>query len=159
MWIVDSFGNDDPDDCLDFSIFEYEPHKIKTTIQFFNVFGHSEEIFSDKTIALNLGYPTRLQNVDYYGGNVDLIVSSNFVELLGPTQTKHVYKFRTISGDRFCEDGMSGSPVFEVRRVDQVFSVIWLGLVVRGGAYSRFGRLVSGSFILKTIDKAVFGET
>ena len=108
-------------------------------------------------IALNLGYPTRLQNVDYYMGEVDLLVVSSFVELVRKTSSEGVYLFRTIAEDRFIEDGMSGSPVFEVVRDNGVFQIKWLGIVVRGGEKSRYGRVISADFIIRQIDKVAFG--
>lgn len=160
-WIITPGDNQEREDNLDFSIYEFEPSKYPhrtLTTQFFEV-GQSSGITDEiGTMIFALGYPTRLQNVDYYEGKVDLLVVSSVVQLVEQTTTEHVYTFRTLSEDRFLEEGMSGSPVFEIVRESGKFGVRWLGIVVRGGTGSRFGRVISADFILQQIDAAAFSE-
>ncbi len=157
MWTIDVSEENEREDNLDFTIYEFDPsqypHRTLTS-QFLEVaqgIGIAAEVGK---IALNLGYPTRLQNVDYHNGAVDLIVTSSFVELVEKTTSDDVYVFRTVAEDRYFEDGMSGSPVFEVVRDEGVFRVKWLGIVIRGGEESRFGRVISSDFIVRQIDRA-----
>ncbi len=159
MWTVETPGQDEREDNHDFVIFEFEPAKYPNrtlTSQFFEVGQNSGVAASVGKIALNLGYPTRLQNVDYYMGEVDLLVVSSFVELVEKTTSEDVYIFRTVAEDRFIEDGMSGSPIFEVVRDNGVFRVKWLGIVVRGGKQSRHGRVISADYIIRQIDRVAF---
>ncbi len=160
--IVETADQDEREDNLDFVIYEFEPAKYSSptlTSQFFEVSQNSGVAASVGKIALILGYPTRLQNVDYYMGEVDLLVVSSFVELVEKTTTEDVYVFRTVAEDRFIEEGMSGSPVFEVVRDNGGFRVKWLGIVVRGGKQSQCGRIISADFILRQIDRVAFRQT
>jgi hypothetical protein len=158
MWTIETPQKIEREDNHDFVIYEFEPSNYPNrtlTSQFFEIGEDSGVAASVGRITLNLGYPTRLQNVDYYNSEVDLLVVSNFVELVEKTNSEDVYTFRTVAEDRFFEDGMSGSPVFEVIR-DNSFRVKWLGIVVRGGEQSRNGRVISAEFIVRQIDRAVF---
>ncbi|MDF2371370.1 MAG: hypothetical protein P1V21_11310 [Rhizobiaceae bacterium] len=159
MWIIESADQDSREDSFDFVVYEFEPEKYPhrpLTSQFFEISQNSGVASSVGKIALNLGYPTRLQNVDYYMGEVDLVVVSSFVELVDKTTSEGVYLFRTVAEDRFIEDGMSGSPLFEVVRDNRIFRVKWLGIVVRGGERSRYGRVISADFIIRQIDRVAF---
>ncbi|WP_428515479.1 hypothetical protein [Roseovarius sp.] len=159
MWTVDVPEEIEREENLDFTIYEFDPsqypHRTLTS-QFLEV-SHDNGIAAEVgKIALNLGYPTRLQNVDYHNGVVDLLVVSSFVELVEKTTSEDVYLFRTVGEDRYFEDGMSGSPVFEVIRDQGEFRVKWLGIVIRGGEESRFGRVINSDFIFRQIDRAAF---
>ncbi len=159
MWTLETPEEIEREDNLDFAIYEFEPSKYPNrmlTSQFFEISGQSGIAATVGKIALNLGYPTRLQNVDYYAGEVDLVVVSSFVELIDKTSSEDVYTFRTVAEDRFFEDGMSGSPVFEVVRDNGTFRVKWLGIVIRGGEKSRYGRVISADFIVRQIDRTIF---
>ncbi len=159
MWTVETTDQDEREDNLDFVIYEFEPSKYPyrtLTSQFFEVNENTGVTASVGKVALNLGYPTRLQNVDYYMGEVDLLLVSSFVELVEKTTTDDVYVIRTVAEDRYIEDGMSGSPVFEVVRENGVFRVKWLGIVVRGGMESRYGRVISADFITRQMNRVVF---
>ena len=158
-WVVHPKGNEDRDDSQDFTIFEFEPKlypKTDIAFQFFDVADGISVLGNTNGIALNLGYPSRLQNVDYFGGNVDLLTASNFVELYELTETENVLRFRTLSEDRLFEDGMSGSPVFKLVNQQGTFIVKWIGMVVRGGDNSRYGRVVCADYLLRQLDQAVF---
>jgi hypothetical protein len=160
MWTIEMPQEIEREDAHDFAIYEFEPSNYSNralTSQFFETGEDSGVAASVGRIALNLGYPTRLQNVDYYNSEVDLLVVSSFVELLEKTTSGDVFTFRTLAEDRFFEDGMSGSPVFEVIR-DNCFRVKWLGIVVRGGEKSRKGRVISADFIVRQIDKVAFSQ-
>ncbi|MGZ9811241.1 hypothetical protein ACXN5S_12335 [Pseudoroseicyclus sp. H15] len=162
MWEVNSPDEIERDDNLDFVIYEFEPSQYPSrtlSAQFFETRGFSGVPATVGKIALSIGYPTRLQNVDYYSGEVDLLTVSSFVELVGQTTSEDVYTFRTVSEDRFFEDGMSGSPVFEVVREEGSFYVRWLGIVIRGGNKSRFGRVISADFILRQIYRVAFSSS
>ena len=152
MWIVETPEEIEREDNLDFVIYEFVPSNYPNrmlTSQFFEIGDDSGVAASVGKIALNIGYPTRLQNVDYYESEVDLLVVSSFVELVAKTTTEDVYTFRTVANDRFFEDGMSGSPVFEVIRNNNIFRVKWFGIVIRGGEKSRYGRVTSADFIIR----------
>lgn len=160
LWTIETPKEVEREDNHDFVIYEFEPSNYQDqalTSQFFEIGENIGVAASVGKIALNLGYPTRLQNVDYYNGEVDLLVVSSFVELVKKTNSEDVFTFRTVAEDRFFEDGMSGSPVFEVIRDNSSFRVKWLGIVVRGGESSRIGRVISADFIVRQIDRAVFG--
>ncbi len=151
-----NFPNEaDREDQHDFTVLEYEPEKYpnrQLSSQFFRVDFDSGVGQAVGRIALNLGYPTRLQNVDYHQRRVDLLVVSSYVELIGKTSSENVFQFKTVAEDRYFEDGMSESPLFEVYKGQDGFQVRLLGIVVRGGAKSRFGRVVSADYILRQID-------
>ncbi len=82
-----NFPNEaDREDQHDFTVLEYEPEKYpnrQLSSQFFRVDFDSGVGQAVGRIALNLGYPTRLQNVDYHQRRVDLLVVSSYVELIG----------------------------------------------------------------------------
>lgn len=161
MWMIETPEEIERDDNLDFAIYEFEPSKYQNpmlTSQFFEIVGQSGIAATVGKVALNLGYPTRLQNVDYYAGEVGLLVVSSFVELVAKTTSEDVYTFQTVAEDRFFEDGLSGSPVFEVVRDKGIFRVKWLGIVIRGGEQSRYGRVISADFIVRQLDRAVFNS-
>lgn len=159
IWTVHTRAEIEREENLDFCIFEFDPtaypHRVLAA-QFFEISHESGISASVGKIALNLGYPTRLQSVDYYGGTVDLLIVSSFVELLAETTSDDVYLFQTVSEDRYFDDGMSGSPVFEVVRSSGVFRVKWLGIVSRGGEGARRGRVISADFILRQMDRTIF---
>lgn len=161
MWVVETPEEIERDDNLDFAIYEFEPSMYPNrmlTSQFFEIGMRSGIAAAVGKIAVTLGYPTRLQNVDYYAGVVDLLVVSSFVELVKKSTSEDVYIFRTVAEDRFFEDGTSGSPVFEVVRDNGAFRVKWLGIVIRGGENSRYGRVISADFIVRQIDRTVFNS-
>lgn len=103
-----------------------------------------------------LGYPTRLQNIDYYEGDINLLLVSSAVQRQKETTEKHVWVFETQNKEHFFEDGTSGSPIFQIVRDEGGFKINWIGLVIRGGEESRLGRVIASGFILEQIDKAVF---
>ncbi|MDF1668327.1 MAG: hypothetical protein P1U83_01830 [Roseovarius sp.] len=155
MWTLNLPSEVEREDMHDFVVYEFEPEKYpdrNISSQFFEIGKDSGVKASVGKVALNLGYPTRLQNIDYYEGSVDLIVVSNFVKLIEKTSSENVFLFQTVSDDRFFEDGTSGSPVFEVVHDDAGFRVVWLGIVVRGGDQSRFGRVISADFIVQQLE-------
>lgn len=161
MWTIETPEEIEREDNLDFCIYEFDPSRYphrSLTSQFFEVAQDSGVSASVGKIALNLGYPTRLQNVDYYEGAVDLLVVSSFVKLIEKTTSEDVYIFQTVAEDRYFEDGISGSPVFEVVRDSEGFRVKWPGIVIRGGKRSRFGRVISADFIIRQINRTVFGS-
>lgn len=136
MWIQETPETAESEDNIDFAIYEYEPHKYPNrhlSSQFFEIEERVCASESVRRIALSLGYPTRLQNVDYDNGEIDLRIVSSFVEMIKQTTTKDVYRYRTLAEGRFFEDGMSGAPVFEIIDSNNAFCVTWLGIVVRGG--------------------------
>lgn len=159
MWTVETRFGDERDDNLDFAIYEFDPEDYKIpsiASQFFEVDIRAGIASSVGKIVIVIGYPTRLQNIDYYDGKVDLLLVSSFVELVELTSSRYVYTFRTLAEDRFIEDGMSGSPVFEVVHENEIFQVKWLGIVVRGGKQSQYGRVICADFILRQIDRFAF---
>lgn len=160
MWTIQCHDDLEREDDLDFTIFEFEPKKYEHRSlwsQFVPVFPKDSFSSEAESLALTLGYPTRLQNVDYFGGEVDLLVVSNFVKYEGATSTDGVLIFKTLSEDRYFEDGTSGSPVFMLGERNDEFAVKWLGIVVRGGKESRFGRVIDSDLICQHMDRTVFG--
>ena len=161
MWTVNTPDEITREDDLDFCIYEFLPSDhpdLQLPSQFLAIDRESGISGKVGKIALNIGYPTRLQNVDYYAGDVNLVVTSSYVTLVEKANSGDVYVFETVAEDRYFEDGMSGSPIFEVVREHGAFGVKWLGIVVRGGAHSRRGRVISASFITRQIDRAIFGD-
>lgn len=158
MWTVNVPNELSREDNHDFCLFEFEPEKYphrSLASQFFPVISESGIGDNIGKLALSIGYPTRLQNVDYYNGQVDLLAVSSFVKLIEQTTTSDIYTFKTVSEDRFIEDGMSGAPLFEVINDDDGFQTKWLGFVVRGGNKSRLGRVISGKYITNRIDQII----
>lgn len=162
VWFFTHVDETDVEENLDFCVFEFEPAKSTDrllTTKFLVIDGECGVGEKVGKIALNIGYPSRLQTVDYYGGEVNLVLSSNFVELVDRTESNDVFAFRTISSERYFEDGMSGSPLFEMMEGEEEFWIKWLGVVSRGGAESRVGRAIDAKFILKEIERMAFGQT
>lgn len=157
MWIIKSSSDIGIDDDFDWCAYEFEPEQYghrQLSSQFFNV-GNDEVGIQGRSgsFALNLGFPQSLQNIDYYEDIVALTIASNVVEIIGKTSTDNVYHFKTLSEDRLFEDGMSGSPVFEIYRSSNLFKVRWLGVVVRGGRKSRIGRVICANHIVNHLRK------
>jgi|GEM_PF-2822734 len=147
------------EDGHDFTIFRFDPRNYdiqSLESQFVDIGTDFGVNVPQEQIAVTIGYPTSYQNIDYYDGNVNLVAVSCTVELLRLTSTKDVYEFRTLSDDRMIEDGFSGAPVFEIESRNQSFRIRWVGVVVRGGQNSRFGRMIDSTSIVKQIDKVVF---
>lgn len=157
-WTLNLPEGSERDDNFDFAIYEFEPtaypHRMLSS-QFFEVGIDSGIVAPVGKIALNVGYPTRLQNIHYYEDEVDLLVAVNFVKLVEKTSSDNVFLFQTVNKDRFFEDGMSGSPVFELVRDSNGFRVKWLGVVIRGGKKSRHGRVICADFIINHINETI----
>lgn len=158
-WTLDVPLGEGRDDCHDFVIYEYQlpnysiPHFAS---QFFAVDENNAAGGINTDLSLMVGYPTRLQNIDYYEGDINLLIVSSSVQKQNETTEKNVWVFETQNSKHFFEDGTSGSPIFQIVRHEGIFKVNWLGLVIRGGKKSRFGRVILSDFILEQIDKAVF---
>lgn len=161
IWQVEPRDHSGTEDNLDFAIYEFEPQNhpnLMVTSQFFEISENYGISSTAKQKTLNIGYPTVLQNVDYYAGEVDLILAANSVELTERTNSDDIYTFRTQNPDRYFSDGMSGSPVFAVVKNNDIFYVKWLGIVIRGGQNSRVGRVIDAKFIIRTIDRETFNS-
>lgn len=158
-WIFNGPLVEGRDDCYDFVIYEYQlqNHNISHfPSKFFAVDENNSIGDFDTDLSLMVGYPTRLQNIDYYEGDINLLLVSSSVRRQNETTEKDVWVFETQNSEHFFEDGTSGSPIFQIVRHEDMFKVNWLGLVIRGGEKSRFGRVIQAEFILEQIDKAVF---
>lgn len=160
-WLFTHIDETSVEENLDFCVLEFEPAKSTDRLLTTKFLMIDRECGVGKKvgrIALNIGFPSRLQTVDYYGGEVNLVLSSNFVELVNRTESNDVFAFRTVSAERYFEDGMSGSPLFEMMEGEEGFWIKWLGIVIRGGPESRVGRAIDARFILKEIDRMAFGK-
>lgn len=160
MWPITFLNEVVRPDEYDFVIYEYELEDYDngpTAQQFFPVTSNESFRIDTRTLCLNLGYPTRLQNVDYNEGVVENLLSSNFVKFIGNIES-NILGFQTINSERFFEDGMSGSPIIGLIEKSGIIEATWLGIVIRGADFSQNGRAISSRKILNTFDKILFGE-
>lgn len=159
MWFIESTQLGLNDDRLDFVVYEYRPEDYRNqafSSQFFELDKNYGVKPNSDGLSLVIGYPTELQNIDYFSGRIDLLMVSSFVELLGKTSSQDVFEFKTIDKSRFIQDGTSGSPLFNICQNDEFFYVNWLGIVIRGGYRSRFGRVINSDFIIRQIERVAF---
>ena len=159
MWPIRLSEDQERDDRLDFILFELDPASYSVpslASQFFEVASNNQSTELPDALALCIGFPTRLQIVDYYAGKVELLLASNYIEFIKGESSEDIHAFRTLSEDRFFEDGMSGAPVFDFLQKNGCFTVRWLGIVVRGGPGSRKGRIIDATFLTRQIERAAF---
>ena len=154
MWPMNFLDEINREDEYDFIIYEFNLDDYvngPNISQFFPVNSNDSSELEILDFALNLGFPYRLHDIDYLESKVDTVLVSNFVRFV-EILDGGILRFMTLNEERFFEDGMSGSPVFGISNNNDIYQANWLGIVVRGGEKSRFGRVIPSSIILGIIE-------
>ena len=102
------------------------------------------------------GFPSSTNNIDYEASSITLAGTSFGARIVGPSPMDHCIEisFNDLSG---CDtlDGISGSAVFSLDKIDPPYKVNFAGMMLRGTKMSGIGHMLSGETVLKILTAAI----